>query len=341
MDTRQAFFDQSRACEKLGSPFMARLMTLLGKRLDDRSEIVARILAWRGDPRPQGDNLPLRLAGALHALRIEGLALTEVYPPSAVSDDALWQAILEAFDVHCHRITDWLESAPQTNEVRRSAVILPGLALVRDRYAVPFELLELGTSAGLNLRADKFCVDAGGTIIGGPESKVRLTPDWQGPPPSSLLPDIIARKGVDLNPLDPAANKDVLRLLAYLWPDQPHRLILTRAAIDIAGTTEATIDRRDAGDWLVEQLASPSTVGRLVFHTVAAQYFPPATKAKVTHALQQAASVATIDAPLAHLSMEADDVDRGAAVRLSIWPEGETTLIARADFHGRWIEWLG
>ena len=56
-----------------------------------------------------------------------------------------------------------------------------------------------------------------------------LTPDLAGPlPPVSAL-NIIDRAGVDLNPLDP--NKDKLRLLAYLWPDQPERLALTRAAL--------------------------------------------------------------------------------------------------------------
>ncbi|MEM7710731.1 MAG: DUF2332 domain-containing protein, partial [Pseudomonadota bacterium] len=33
------------------------------------------------------------------------------------------------------------------------------------------------------------------------------------------------------------------------------------------------------------------------------------------------------------------DGGRGAAVTLTTWPSGEVRDAARADFHGRWIDW--
>jgi len=319
---------------------MARLMTLLADRLSRGSPVADRVLGWSGDPRPQSDNVPLRLAGALHALRLKGLALVQVYPPHTVDDETLWSEIENTFEVFADRILLWLESAPQTNEVRRSAVILPALALVQQEFNRPLELLELGASGGLNLYADQFHLRLPGAQIGPADAQVYLEPEWTGPLPPTRLPEIAARKGVDLNPLNPTNATDRLRLLAYLWPDQPERLMRTRAAIDLAVKAPAQIDNADAGDWLAEVLETPTETGRVVYHTIAAQYFPSETKSKVDAALANAGAKATPQAPLAHLSMEADG-GQGAAVKLTMWPSGQTHEIARADFHGRWVHWTG
>ncbi len=34
-------------------------------------------------------------------------------------------------------------------------------------------------------------------------------------------------------------------------------------------------------------------------------------------------------------------MDPGAAITLTLWPEGETRLLGRCDFHGRWVTWKG
>ncbi|SMX24573.1 DUF2332 domain-containing protein [Boseongicola aestuarii] len=339
-DIPRAFRAQSVACAKLGSPFMERLMLLFAERLTPGTPVADRVFGWTGDPRPQSDNVPLRLAGALHALRIEGLALDTVYPPHTVDDDDLWHEINRTLEAFPDRILNWLESAPQTNEVRRSAVLLPALAVVEARFNRPIEVLELGASGGLNLFADQFHLQLPNAEIGPPEAKVRLCPDWTGPTPPTALPTVASRRGVDLNPLDPTRPQDRLRLLAYLWPDQPDRLERTSAAIDLAMTAPAQIDQADAGDWLTDVLDAPSGLGRVVFHTIAAQYFPAATKAKVTTALARAGATATPLMPFAHLGMEADG-GLGAVVTLTMWPGGETKEIARADFHGRWVNWTG
>lgn len=126
---REAFLEQGRACDRLGSPFMARLMPLVGTRLDAGTAVGARCLSWRGEPGPAGDSLPLRLAGALHGLMLDGSepSLAAVYPPAEATDDALWQAVDGALRHHEARIMAWLERAPQTNEVRRTAAVIAGI----------------------------------------------------------------------------------------------------------------------------------------------------------------------------------------------------------------------
>ncbi|MEM7717971.1 MAG: DUF2332 family protein [Pseudomonadota bacterium] len=333
MTVRAAFEAQGPICASLGSPFMGRLMPLIGNRLQPGSAVADRILAWPGDTTAAGDSVPLRLAGALHALKLDGLALGDVYPPHNVDDDQLWHAVEQALLDHNARVQFWLNSPPQTNEVRRAAVILPALARVAALFDQPVELLELGASAGLNLRCDQFWLDLPGGGIGAPGSAVHIAPEWTGPVPTGPLPRIVRRAGVDLNPLSPDSPEDRLRLLAYTWPDQDDRIARITAAFDIAGRVPATVDAGDAADWLEQTLAAaaPDRV-RVVFHTVAWQYFPEATKARALAAFEGSAS------SVVRIAMEADG-GHGAAVTMTVWPGGKTTVLGRASFHGIWVNW--
>ncbi|MBL4870171.1 MAG: DUF2332 family protein, partial [Robiginitomaculum sp.] len=38
---------------------------------------------------------------------------------------------------------------------------------------------------------------------------------------------------------------------------------------------------------------------------------------------------------------EADGQEPGGALTLTMWPGGETKVLARADYHGRWVKWHG
>ena len=335
MTIRDAFRNQARHCAALGSPFMERLMTLAAERVMPGTKVGDRILGWTGDAAASADSVPLRFAGALHALKLQGVALVDVYPPNVADEDALWSSVQTAIATHEDHILRWLGSAPQTNEVRRAAVLLPSLAVLHRAFGLPVELLEPGTSAGLNLRADHFNLRLGTTSLGNPDSLVNLTPDWRGPLPPSELPPIIRRAGVDLSPLDPSSPDDQLRLLAYLWADQPDRIERTRAAIAIAQKVPAEISAADAGAWLEKELSIPAPDRlRVVFHTIAWQYFPDKTRARAEAAMNAA------QGPLARIAMEFDG-GRGAGVTLARWPGGETQELARVDFHGRWVEWSG
>jgi hypothetical protein len=149
---------------------------------------------------------------------------------------------------------------------------------------------------------------------------------------------VTERAGVDLNPLDPVTDR--LRLLSYIWPDQTERLARTEAALDAAARLRPPVARGDAIDWLAHRLATPRP-GRLhlVCHTVAWQYFPAEAQARGRALLAEAGARATPEAPLAHLGMEADGQEPGAAVNLTLWPGGHSEPLGRADFHGRWLTW--
>lgn len=332
---RTAFEGQVRACTKLGSPFMAQLMQLFAERDWPAGHIRDRAFGWEGDVSGMGQSVPLRIAGALHALVLNGhSSLTPVYPPNSADDDTLWAAVSKALIQDAPFINTWIDSPPQTNEVRRSAALIPIGHWLADRHQLPFDVMELGASAGLNLMWDHFALTINSQTLGPEKPALTLTPDWTGGMPPTQRPTIASRKGVDLNPLDP--HEDALRLRAYLWPDQPERRELTDAAI---ACHEAQVDQDDAIAWLARHIAPRPGHLRMIYHTIAWQYFPADVQAAGTALIETAGQTATPDTPLAWFGMEADDNPRGAALTLRLWPGKLTLAMGRADFHGRWIDW--
>jgi len=342
MTVRDFFLEQAMACTALGSPFTSRLLILLAQNLTPDTAVGARILNWTGDASNRGDSVPLRLTGALHALVLQGETpqLAAAYPPNGVDDTTLWQAVYRAFVTHETQIQDWLNSAPQTNEVRRSAALMPAMLSLQKMFDKPLIMSELGASAGLNLNWNKFGLVLNDQYFGTPNSSVQLAPDWAGPLPPALLPQVIGKAGCDLNPLAP--SRDALRLRAYIWADQSERMQRTKAAIAIALQENAPVARGDAAAWLMARLSAPQNGAvHVVYHTVAWQYFPQATQDACNTALQQAGAKATDNAPLAHIGMEADGKGDGAGLTAQIWPGGKKYDLGRADFHGRWVNWRG
>lgn len=345
-DIRAAFARQAIACDYLGSPFNARLCRLLGERLDAQTKFGKRILGWTGNP--QGDALALRAAGAFHALKRQDRAsLAPVYPPNEVSDDGLWQALVGAMEREDAFLTAFLDSAPQTNEASRSNAILGGCLHIAARTKQPLDLYEIGSSAGLNLNFDRYHYDLGGREWGDPASQVEIVSPWEGDgnmPPRDTPLAVASRQGCDLNPLDVSDEGARERLLSYIWPDQTARLARIEAALAFAAQSGVTVEKADAAEWVTRQFDKPGEAGRtrVLFHTIVWQYLPTETQARIEAVMEAAARDASEDAPLAWLSMEADEKEvDSAALRLRLWPSGEDDELARTDFHGRWTRWAG
>jgi hypothetical protein len=321
---------------------MARLLSLLAPRISGGGPVYDRINGWDGDLTARGHAVALRVASGLHRLVLGGDAeLAALYPPHSVGDAALLGGVEAAFDAHRDFFAQWLDRPPQTNEVRRSAVLIAAAHWLAARHPLPLRLSELGASAGLNLGFDRFALQADGHWFGPADSALVLAPEVTGPLPYPAHVTVAERRGVDLAPVDPSDPDDRLRLLSYLWPDQTHRLTMTRTAIDMARDLGIAVDPGDAADWLHLRLADPvpGTL-HLIFHTVAWQYFPPITAQRCLDAIEAAGARATPEAPLAHLGLEADASGApGAAITLRIWPGVETLHLGRADFHGRWVDW--
>ena len=213
--------------------------------------------------------------------------------------------------------------------------LIPGAHLLAARHGLPLVLSEVGASGGLNLHFDRYALEAGGFRRGPPDAALTLTPEWEGPVPPEASVRVAERAGCDLAPLDPSEPEDLLRLRAYLWPDQPHRRALTDAAARACSTR---VERADAVAWLRRRLAEPRP-GRLhlVYHTVAWQYLPDDARAEGEALLSEAGARASRETPLARLAMETDG-GPDAALTLWTWP-GKREELGRVDFHGRRVRW--
>ena len=233
-----------------------------------------------------------------------------------------------------------LARATQTNEPARCAALLPALA----RIEGPLGLVEVGTSAGLCLYPDRYGYEYDGRPVG-PRSAVQLRCTTSGPfPMPDRLPTVVARIGIDLNPLDVTDPGDLAWLRALVWPGpvEAERLQRLRGAAAVAAQEPPTLL---AGD-LVEQL--PGLVARMpagatlvVFHTAVLAYLD---------AVAREAFVQTVTGlPVRWLSQEGVPVLPAVRDRLPEPPAAEESRfllaldgqpLAYTAPHGGAIDWL-
>ena len=342
-EIRQAFRQQSIWCEELGSAFTSLLMEVMAEHLDETTLTGRTVLNWEGEADALNDAVPLRLAGTLHAIVRQGRLpeLARLYPPNPLPDAAkLAETATEVLHQADDALCDWLRYAPQTNETARSGVLFPGFMVIARQTGLPLHLFELGASAGLNLMADRFSYTLGGAAAGVPGSKLRLVPDWEGPPPPLGPVEVVARQGCDRAPLDVHNPHHRERLTSYIWPDQPERLARVENAIDLAQNEAIRLDEADAVNWVEGQISLQPVPGvaRVLFHSIAWQYFGAEQQARITRHMEKAGSKATLKAPLAWLSFE-QEPGVGPQLKLRVWPEGQTQVLAAADAHVRKVVW--
>ncbi|MDA9794784.1 DUF2332 family protein [Paracoccaceae bacterium] len=124
-------------------------------------------------------------------------------------------AVKAALRNHATHILQWLNYIPQTNEIRRSAVLVATAFILERRFNLPLIVPELGASAGLKLLFDRFTLPSFGFTYQPHNAKLTLTPDSRGPAPPPGRFKIAGRSGVDLSPINPRNSEGFLRFCAY------------------------------------------------------------------------------------------------------------------------------
>jgi hypothetical protein len=336
---------QSNVCKGMGAPFTAEVLRLIAEDAA-LAEAFAPMFAPLADQTPK-DILtaatPLRVLGALHFLTLGG------EPPLAacyakLDQEELPRALLAAVHDHADVFAAFMASPPQTNEVRRSLCLFGGFLSVAEAFGLPLRCLEIGASAGLNQNWDRFDYDLGALgRWGNAASPVKLSGEWTGGAPALNAKLTVAeRLACDQNPVDVRDPAAARRLLAYVWPDQPDRLERARAAIGLARAADVRVEKADAADWTARHARPAKGFATVLYHSVFWQYPPPETRAAILRNIQAAGAAATSDAPFAWLRMEPAEDNPAAAmeVRLTLWPGGRETLLARAHPHGAAVHWL-
>lgn len=151
----------------------------------------------------------------------------------------------------------------QTNEVGRSVAWM--VAAAAELGGAPFHLVELGSSAGLNLAGDHV-----------PQA-CRFVPEGAAPAGWNRPHAVLTRAGLDLHPLHLEHAEDRLWLKACVWADDAARL----ARLDIA--MEAFLSLRpqielcrcsfdDAPEWLLAHRRPAHGEALLVFNAIGTVY---------------------------------------------------------------------
>ncbi|NYI04493.1 DUF2332 domain-containing protein [Allostreptomyces psammosilenae] len=307
---------QAAACADLGSPLYAALLTRVAEDVRAGGPCAQAIAGHEDAP---GDALvSLRLLGGVHALALSGRApeLAAHYPSTGgafdpARPDAAWPAFRATVAAHTAWIRDWITRPPQTNEVGRANLLIAGLLTTVHATGLPVRLLELGASAGLNLRADHFRCVGPGYAWGPADSPVLLENTWRASPPPWLTeaaaahPEltIIQRRGCDPTPIDPTTPDGALRLRAYVWPDQTARFARLDGALRLAARVPAEVVPLGAADFLAGVRLEPGTL-TVVWHSVMRQYVPGAEWARVEEQLDRLAAASTERAAFAQIAFE-------------------------------------
>jgi hypothetical protein len=333
---------QADWARKLGSPLYTALLS------EAAADVEAGGACWRVLERQEDTAsymaLALRFLGAMHRLVLEGKApeLAPYYPSAggARPPEEAWPPFRATVEQNAAALGQLVIHPVQTNEVARSCGLLGGFLLIARETGLPLRLLELGASAGLNLRWDHYWYQAGRSAWGDPQSPIRFENAFaEGEPPFDCAPEIIERAGCDPNPLDPNQPETELTLASFVWPDQLARFHRLRAALAIARSVPARLDRGGAVEWLEPQLSAGAPgAATVVFHSIVMDYLPVEERNRVGELLHEAGGRAVAASPLAWLRME-----RGGEqtqVRLTLWPGGEERLLATAAFHGPPVRWL-
>lgn len=331
---------QAHACAALGSPLYARLLPVVAA--DVRAGGPSwDVLAGHADE-PSRRALALRLMAAVHTLVLERQApdLALHYPSvGGTATDGAEEALLTTIAAHVERLHLAVRAGCQTNEVGRSAALLPGFLAVARAHGLPLHLLEIGASAGLNLRWDRYRYPTPRGAWGPPDALLVL--DGLLVEPGPLAPpevEVVGRLGCDPRPVDPTTPAGRTALTASVWPDMTVRHARLRAALAEAAATPAHVAADSVATWLPDRLAErPDAATTVVFHSIVEQYLGDAEAGARDAALAVAGAAATPASPLVWLRLEPDggQDDLACALDATTWPGGATRRIATAGPHGQ------
>jgi hypothetical protein len=317
---------QAAWCAKDGSPLYGSLLEKAAHDLEVEGPVWEVLRGYEGEPGSSA--VALRFMAAVHRLVLDDSLpeLASCYPSTGGVGDAhsTWPVFRQALIDHRDRIHALVSNRCQTNEVGRSAALLGGFLEVAHRTGLPLRILEIGASAGLNLRWDRYRYESPDGAWGGPGSKVTFTRNFDVPPPMNRTAEVAERRGCDVNPIDPTTDEGRLTLRSAIWADQLGRMALLDGAIEIASEMPVEVEGIDAVSFLERELARPvGGAATVVYHSVFMQYVAEPDQKRIEDVI--------VAARVFHLTLEpAENV-------LEIRLDGE--LLGTSRPHGTHVRW--
>ena len=299
---------------------------------------------------------PTVILAALHDLALAGHAPALAAAYAAADGDAAARAAIDTLV----RMTDSVVTIAvrrqaRANETGRCAVLYPAIAEAARRVgAVAVGLIDVGCSAGLNLNVDRVGITySNGQSLGDPSSPVQLSSSIAGDRaiPARAMPEVVARIGIDIDPVDVTDADEARWLRACLWPDQPERAARLEAEMALAAAAPPLLLQGDAVEVMPDAFARvPADALPVVTTTWALSRFPFESRLRFLHRLDEAATgraVAWVSAEGVGVAPTIPTLgDRRASghsiIGLAVFEQSalRAEAIGRCWSQGRFLSWL-
>jgi hypothetical protein len=314
------------------------LYELLSLKIAEDAEMIELASSAR-----KGQPVPNLLFGAVHFLLLKGYkhTLSNFYP-SITNHPAKAEDAYPAFVDFCRRYSEEIiellkTKLVQTNEVRRCSYLYPVFSHIFQMTNKPLALIEIGTSAGLQLLVDKYSYSYGNEeVYGTSKSAVHITSvqisGKKAPIARMRLPVVATRVGVDLHINDVRKKEDYLWLKALIWPEHGERQNLFEKAASYVWNQTLKLIQGDGVELLNSLVAEiPENQTICIFHTHVANQMSNDTKEKLLRKIAEIGDGRDIF----HIYNNIYD----AKLHLDYYLDGQESLniIGETDGHGRWF----
>ena len=242
---------------------------------------------------PARKRQPALILAALHDLVLAGHAPALAAAYAAGDGEA---AAAAAIDTLVHQREAVVAIAGRrrlhVDQSGRYAVLYPLIAeAARRAGADRVGLIDVGRAAGLNLQADRVGITYGdGLVLGDPSSPVQVAASivGDGPVPARSLPAVVARIGVDPDPVDVTDADEARWLRAGPAPEQTAKLA---AELALAATAPPLLLRGDPVALLPDALARvPADALPVVLTTWVLSQVPAERRRSFRRHLEEAAA---------------------------------------------------
>src|ERR1700682_1299979 len=317
----------------------------LSQRIAEDHELLALASHCRGD-----QPTPTLFRGAVHFLLLNGIRdpLARFY--STLTTSALSpEEAYPHFRVFCFNHQEDLLPLPsdhlvQATEIRRCSYLMPAFCLISSlAQRSSLALVEVGTSAGLNLLWDRYGYHYEPNIQrGNTQSKIQIGCLWRGdkrPVLPERLPVVVSRVGLDQHVLDLTDENNHQWLKALIWPEQLDRIRLLENAVEEIRKFPPSLKEGSVLELLPSVLKSiPSDVTPVLFHTHTLHQFSTETRNPFLALVAEEGR----RRELFHLSGEGSGTYYHIELQIEIFHQGlhRQRHVVHCDQHGRSVEWL-
>ncbi|WP_291861874.1 DUF2332 domain-containing protein [Bradyrhizobium sp.] len=296
--------------------------------------------------------------GAVQYVLLGGLddPLKEYYPSlggTRPADDRAFDLFAAFCRAHEAVLVDIIaKRATNTNEAGRSSLLLPAFDLIARNTGAPLGIVEIGSSAGLNLNFDRYgyrYMGEQGTpkLERWTDAPFVLSCMLEGPGVPDLgatPPPVASRVGLELYPTDISDENERRWLKALVWPERLDRLGKLDGALKVAALyPPPAIRGGDAVSNLAAALAAiPSGQTRCVYHTVMSYQLSGEQLKRINEILFEASKIVpiwrvTVEGEVAH----PNPTETFNPLKVSRYLNGtrQVQTLAVCDPHGLSMEW--